>query len=204
MFISLSLDTACIHSLQANCTTTCPDGYFGDKCLGICNCAKSQVCDADIGCVNSTYGNDQNKNLDKNCFCWKFYSWQWITDMSFSILLFQRNIFTVQLISKMEIRQCFVELETTHIIIVVSGSCGLTLLIGITVYCIRKKLVYIFLYVLKCPLTCRNESLNAYFDFRRPFFNLKSQEAHATDFEYTTVACYSWVQKWLTSINFVN
>ena len=149
MFISLSSDTDCIHSLQANCTTTCPDGYVGDKCLDICNCAKSQVCDADIGCVNSTYGNDQNKNLDKNCFCWKFYSWQWITDMSFSILLFQRNIFTVQLISKIEIRQCFVELEyfkveTIHIIIVVSGSCGLILLIGITVYCIRKKLVYIF------------------------------------------------------------
>ena len=173
MFISLSLDTACIHSLQANCTTTCPDGYFGDKCLGICKCAKSQVCDADIGCVNSTYGNGQNINLDKNCFCWKFYSWQWITDMSFSILLFQRNIFTVQLISKMEIRQCFVELEYFKVeIIVVSGSCGLILLIGITVYCIRKKWVYIFFYVLKCPLTCRNESLNAYFDFRRLFYYL--------------------------------
>ena len=62
MFNSFFLDTACIHSLQANCTTTCTDGYFGDKCLGICNCAKSEVCDAEFGCVNSTHGNDQNKN----------------------------------------------------------------------------------------------------------------------------------------------
>ena len=154
MFISLFLDTACIHALQANCTTTCPDGYLGDKCLDICNCAKSQLCDAEIGCVNSTHGNDQNKNLNKTWFCWKFYNLLWIADLSFSILTCQRNIFIVQLISKMKITQSFVELEkgtptfkveTIHIIIVVSGSCGLTLLIGITVYCIRKKWVYIFL-----------------------------------------------------------
>ena len=148
MFNSLFLDTGCIHSLQANCTTTCPDGYFGDKCLGICNCAKSQFCDAEIGYVNSTHGNDQNKNFKQTCFCCKVYNLQWIADLSFSLLLWQRNIFIVQLISKIEIRQCFVELEidttnfkveTIHIIIVVSGWYGLTLLFGITVCCIRKK-----------------------------------------------------------------
>nr|XP_022334183.1 uncharacterized protein LOC111123765 isoform X2 [Crassostrea virginica] len=80
---------------EANCTTTCPDGYFGDKCLDICNCAKSQVCEADIGCVNSTY--------------------------------------------ELEIDTTNFKVETILIIIVVSGSCGLILLIGITVYCIRKK-----------------------------------------------------------------
>lgn len=49
--------TACNGSFGLNCSSPCPDGYYGLGCRRICNCNDTQKCDPMIGCI---YKGDHN------------------------------------------------------------------------------------------------------------------------------------------------
>nr|XP_034304117.1 multiple epidermal growth factor-like domains protein 6 [Crassostrea gigas] len=40
----------CMGSYGPNCSSICPNGYFGHGCRHKCSCASTQWCDAVIGC----------------------------------------------------------------------------------------------------------------------------------------------------------
>ena len=44
--------TACIGSFGLNCSSSCPDGYYGLGCRQICNCNDREKCDPMIGCTD--------------------------------------------------------------------------------------------------------------------------------------------------------
>ncbi|XP_062600208.1 uncharacterized protein LOC134261831 isoform X2 [Saccostrea cucullata] len=46
-----------------NCSVSCPDGQYGDRCLTVCNCTEGEICDKKLGCVesaNATNGSTYN------------------------------------------------------------------------------------------------------------------------------------------------
>nr|XP_022326765.1 protein draper-like [Crassostrea virginica] len=47
----------CIGSFGLNCSSPCPDGYYGSACRQICNCNETQKCNQTIGCI---YKGDHN------------------------------------------------------------------------------------------------------------------------------------------------
>lgn len=47
-----------------NCSTTCPQGYFGRRCLGLCNCSRDMYCEAARGCLCiTTIGNCTDQGI---------------------------------------------------------------------------------------------------------------------------------------------
>ncbi|XP_062600210.1 multiple epidermal growth factor-like domains protein 10 [Saccostrea cucullata] len=50
-------ETGCIPcetgTYGVNCSESCPDGQYGDKCFSICNCTEGEICDKGVGCINS-------------------------------------------------------------------------------------------------------------------------------------------------------
>lgn len=47
---------ACMGSYGPNCSSICPNGYFGHGCRHKCSCASTQWCDAVIGCSSKING----------------------------------------------------------------------------------------------------------------------------------------------------
>ena len=41
--------SACIGATGVNCSTPCPDNYFGTKCMDRCQCSTDE-CDKELGC----------------------------------------------------------------------------------------------------------------------------------------------------------
>ncbi|XP_078333052.1 uncharacterized protein LOC111109726 isoform X2 [Crassostrea virginica] len=129
----------CVGSFGENCSSPCPDGYFGYRCLQICDCNNTEECDPKNGCVNKKEPRACTHSLQANCTttCPDGY----FGDKCLGFCncaksqVCDAEIGCVNSTYELE----YFKVETIHIIIVVSGLCGLILLIGITVYCIRKK-----------------------------------------------------------------
>lgn len=63
-------------SYGPNCSSICPDGYFGHGCRHKCSCASTQWCDAVIGCSNKINGKRKLnfiENFRLNCLENLFY-----------------------------------------------------------------------------------------------------------------------------------
>nr|XP_022311018.1 multiple epidermal growth factor-like domains protein 10 [Crassostrea virginica] len=51
----------CIGSFGPNCSSPCPDGFFGHGCRQICDCNDSMICDPSHGCVTKKNENTPGK-----------------------------------------------------------------------------------------------------------------------------------------------
>ncbi|XP_061196787.1 uncharacterized protein LOC133205062 [Saccostrea echinata] len=51
-------ETTCIScepgTYGINCSESCPDDHYGERCLSVCNCTEGKFCDKRVGCIKQS------------------------------------------------------------------------------------------------------------------------------------------------------
>lgn len=129
--------SACNGSFGNNCSSPCPDGYYGLGCRLNCICTDTQKCDPMIGCIHNGDHNGIQmcvvnyhvSYVHQSKFFYQFSEWK---------VTLQCNNNDWNYIVVEESSTPGFTMETKHIFLVVSSFCILVLFAGYAFYCVRR------------------------------------------------------------------